>query len=63
MICSVPLFDSIWPQNKAHEIFWFRALFLIKYLIFVGKALSPEKSASCAPCEKSSSRWVRLGQR
>jgi hypothetical protein len=33
------------------------------YLILVGKALRPEKSASWAPWEKSSSRWVRLGQR
>ena len=32
-------------------------------LIFVGNELRPEKSASWAPWEKSSSRWVRLGQR
>ena len=33
------------------------------YLILVGKDERPEKSASWAPWLKSSSRWVRLGQR
>ena len=30
-------------------------------LILVGKEPRLEKSASCAPWEKSSNRWVRLG--
>ena len=47
----------IWVMTPGHKChFICKRLRICKLKTFVGKALSSEKSASCAPCEKSRSK-------